>query len=146
METAVLNVLLFLIIAVAGFGIMAIFSMIVVEKTRDIGVLKSLGAGGGGVMQIFLGYGLTLGIVGAGAGLVGGVTFVHYINEVADLLARITGQPVFDPAVYYFSRIPAIVEPTTVAWIGAGAVTIAVLASVMPALRAALMHPVQALR
>ena len=55
METAVLNVLLFMIIAVAGFGILAIFYMIVVEKTRDIGILKSLGASGQGVMGIFLG-------------------------------------------------------------------------------------------
>jgi lipoprotein-releasing system permease protein len=146
METAVLNVLLFLIIAVAGFGILAIFSMIVVEKTRDIGVLKSLGASGGGVMQIFLGYGLTLGIVGAGAGLIGGLLFVRYINEIANLLAIITGQPVFDPAVYYFSKIPAIVEPITVGLIGLGSVLIAVLASVFPAERAATMHPVQALR
>ena len=69
METAVLNVLLFLIIAVAGFGILAIFFMIVVEKTRDIGILKSLGATGRGIMGIFLGYGLCLGVVGAGVGI-----------------------------------------------------------------------------
>ena len=66
METAILNVLLFLIIAVAGFGILAIFLMIVIEKTRDIGILKSLGASGSGVMGIFLAYGLSLGIVGSG--------------------------------------------------------------------------------
>ena len=72
METAILNVLLFLIIAVAGFGILAIFFMIVVEKTRDIGILKSLGASSRGVMGIFLAYGLSLGIVGSGVGMVAG--------------------------------------------------------------------------
>lgn len=146
METAVLNVLLFLIIAVAGFGILAIFYMIVVEKTRDIGILKSLGAGAGGVMGIFISYGLTLGLVGAGAGMIGGLVFVSYINEIADVLAWITGQPVFDPAIYYFASIPTIVHPLTVAWIVAGAVLIAVLASVLPARRAAGLHPVEALR
>ncbi|MEQ8848569.1 FtsX-like permease family protein [Botrimarina sp.] len=146
METAVLNVLLFLIIAVAGFGILAIFYMIVVEKTRDIGVLKSLGASASGIMGVFLGYGLTLGIVGAGAGLVGGLLFVANINQIADLLAVATGQEVFDPAVYYFAAIPTIVQPFTVAWIVAGAVAIAVVASVLPARRAAGLHPVEALR
>lgn len=146
METAVLNVLLFLIIAVAGFGILAIFYMIVVEKTRDIGILKSLGAGAGGVMGIFISYGLTLGLVGAGAGMVGGLLFVAYINQIADVLAWITGTPVFDPAIYYFASIPTIVHPLTVAWIVFGAVLIAVLASVLPARRAARLHPVEALR
>ena len=146
METAVLNVLLFLIIAVAGFGILAIFYMIVVEKTRDIGILKSLGASGDGIMAVFLGYGFTLGLVGAGAGVVGGLLFVANINQIADLLSRITGQPVFDPSVYYFYKIPAIVDPFTVTWVAIGALGIAVLASVLPARRAAALHPVEALR
>lgn len=146
METAVLNVLLFMIIAVAGFGILAIFYMIVVEKTRDIGILKSLGASGQGVMGIFLGYGVSLGVVGAGVGLALGVTFVIYINEIADLLGRVTGQPVFDPSVYYFHKIPTVIDPFTVSWICTGAVLIAVMASVLPARRAASLHPVRALR
>jgi lipoprotein-releasing system permease protein len=146
METAILNVLLFLIITVAGFGILAIFYMIVVEKTRDIGILKSLGASGRGVMGIFLVYGLSLGIIGSGAGLIFGLLFVHYINEIADLLGRITGRPVFDPTIYYFYKIPTIIVPSTIAWIVVGAVGIAVAASILPARRAARLHPVEALR
>jgi lipoprotein-releasing system permease protein len=145
METAVLNLLLFMIIAVAGFGILAIFYMIVVEKTRDIGILKSLGASGQGIMAIFLGYGLSLGIVGSGVGLAMGLTFVANINRIADLLGRITGRPVFDPSMYYFQEIPTIVEPKTVVWILLGAISIAVLASILPARRAARLHPVKAL-
>jgi lipoprotein-releasing system permease protein len=146
METAVLNVLLFMIIAVAGFGIFAIFLMIVVEKTRDIGILKSLGASGWGVMGIFLGYGLSLGLVGAGVGTGIGLLFVAKINEIADLLGKITGQPVFDPSVYYFYKIPTIVEPLTILLIVLGSLVIAVGASVVPAIRAASLHPVKALR
>jgi lipoprotein-releasing system permease protein len=71
---------------------------------------------------------------------------VANINEIADLLGRITGQPVFDPSVYYFYKIPTIVEPFTVMWICLGAIAIAVLASVLPARRAANLHPVRALR
>lgn len=145
-ETAILNILLFLIIGVAGFGIFATFFMIVVEKTKDIGILKSLGAPSHGVMSIFLSYGCALGIVGSGVGMVIGVMFVWRINDIAKLIERVTGQEVFDPTVYYFHEIPTILNPFTIAWIVLGAMVIAVLASIMPALRAARMHPVEALR
>jgi lipoprotein-releasing system permease protein len=146
METTILNILLFFIIAVAGFGILAIFYMIVVEKTRDIGILKSLGASGSGVMGIFLAYGLSLGLVGSGVGMAAGLLFVRYINQIAKLVGWITNRPVFDPKIYYFSKIPAIVMPGTLVWIVLGALLIAVAASILPARRAARLHPVEALR
>ena len=145
-EQSILNILLFFIIAVAGFGILAIFSMIVVEKTRDIGVLKALGASSAGVRQIFLGYGLSLGLVGSGVGMVGGLLFVWKINEIEKWLSQVTGRKVFDDAIYYFDEIPTLVEPSTVAWIVGGALFIAVVASIWPAHRASKLRPVQALR
>ncbi|WP_437187313.1 ABC transporter permease [Planctomicrobium sp. SH668] len=145
-ESAILNVLLFLIITVAGFGILAIFFMIVVEKTRDIGILKALGASSRGIMMIFLSYGLSLGVVGSGAGVVLGLLFVHYINEIEEVLSMVTGHKVFDESIYYFHEIPTAVHPSMVAWVAAGAMIIAVLASVLPARRAAALHPVRALR
>jgi lipoprotein-releasing system permease protein len=145
-EKGILNVLLFLIVGVAGFGILAIFSMIVFEKTRDIGILKALGASNFGVMKIFLGYGLLLGIVGSLLGTALGLTITIYINEIEKGLAVLTGQELFDRSVYYFNKIPTDIQPTTVVLVNLGAVAIAVLFSVLPALRAALLHPVQALR
>ena len=146
MELTILNLLLFMIIAVAGFGILATFFMIVVEKTKDIGVLKALGAPSSGVMSIFLAYGMALGLVGTGAGVILGLLFVRYINQIAEVVQVITGQEVFDPAIYYFSEIPTIVSPMMVLLVGLGAILIAVMASVLPALRAARLHPVEALR
>lgn len=146
LETTILNILLFLIIAVAGFGILATFFMIVVEKTRDIGVLKALGAPSRGVMSIFLGYGLSLGAVGSGVGMLLGLLFVLNINDIAAGIEMITGRKVFDETVYYFQDIPTRIDPLTVGWVVLGAVLIAVLASVLPALRAARLHPVEALR
>jgi lipoprotein-releasing system permease protein len=131
---------------VAGFGILAIFSMIVVEKTRDIGILKALGASNGGVLKIFLGYGLLLGVVGAAFGSGLGLTLTTYINEVERFLTHITGRELFPRDVYYFKEIPTHIQPSAVLLVNAGAIAIAVLFSILPALRAALLHPVRALR
>ena len=101
-EQSILNILLFFIIAVAGFGILAIFSMIVVEKTRDIGILKALGASNGGILKIFLGYGLLLGLVGAAAGTGLGVLITTYINEIEWFMSKATGlelYPTMDEAI-----------------------------------------------
>jgi lipoprotein-releasing system permease protein len=97
-------------------------------------------------MSIFLSYGVLLGVVGSGVGMVGGLIFIKYINSIAALIEKITGQEVFDPTVYYFSSIPTIVDPWTIAWVVAGSIAIATMASVLPSLRAARMHPVRSLR
>jgi lipoprotein-releasing system permease protein len=145
-ESAILNILLFLIIAVAGFGILAIFFMIVVEKTRDIGILKALGASSNGVQSIFLSYGLALGLVGSGVGVVLGLVFVANINTIEAALTWLTGRPVFDERIYYFAVIPTNTEPLMVLWVALGAIAIAVLASIFPARRAARLRPVESLR
>ena len=145
-ESSILNILLFLIITVAGFGILAIFFMIVVEKTRDIGILKALGASSSGVMSIFLSYGLSLGMVGSGVGVIAGLLFVRYINQIEAVITVLTGRKVFDEKIYYFKEIPTHVDPFTICWVALGAMAIAVLASVLPARRAARLQPVRALR
>jgi lipoprotein-releasing system permease protein len=85
-------------------------------------------------------------MVGAGAGVVVGLLFVHYINEIEDGLTWLTGRKVFDETIYYFPTIPTSINPLTVTWVALGAMGIAVLASILPARRAARLHPVQALR
>ena len=122
METAILNVLLFLIIAVAGFGILAIFYMIVVEKTRDIGILKSLGASGRGVMGIFLAYGLSLGLVGSGVGMVARAA-VRPLHQRDRRRAGLDHRPagVRSRRSTTSTRFPRSCCPQTVAWIVAGA-------------------------
>lgn len=145
-EKGILNVLLFLIVGVAGFGILSIFAMIVVEKTRDIGILKALGASDLGILNIFLGYGLLLGLVGATLGTALGLALTIKINEVEHLLTRLTGHEVFNRSVYYFDSIPTDIQGRTVVLVNIGAIIIAVAFSLLPALRAARLHPVRALR
>jgi lipoprotein-releasing system permease protein len=146
MERSVMNVLLFLIIAVCGFSIMTIFLMIVSEKVKDIGILRALGASSPGIMFVFLNYGLMLGIVGSVLGVIGGLAFLDNINPIADGLSYVTGHPVFPPDIYYFYKIPTCVEWLTIVWIVIGTIAVTVLASVFPAWRAASMQPVETLR
>ncbi len=145
-ERRILNILLFMIIGVAGFSILAIFTMIVSEKYRDIGILKSLGASSWGVMTIFVGYGLLLGTVGCLLGTALGLTITHYINEIEAFMTRLTGAALFPKDVYYFKEIPTNIEWLTVLVVNLGAVVIATTFSLLPAWRAAMLHPVRALR
>ena len=145
-EKGLLNVLLFMIIAVAGFGILAIFSMIVAEKKRDIGVLKALGAPSYGVMQIFLTYGLSLGVVGSLLGTLLGLSITYNINGIEALIGSLTGSKLFPGDIYYFNEIPTDVRPFAILLVNLGAIAIATVFSILPALRAAMLHPVQALR
>src|SRR5947209_13880323 len=94
-ERGLLNVLLFMIIGVAGFGILAIFAMIVAEKKRDIGILKALGAPNGGVLRIFIGYALLLGLVGAALGTVLGLAITVHLNGIEQFIGRLTGEAMF---------------------------------------------------
>jgi lipoprotein-releasing system permease protein len=144
-ERGMLNILLFMIVGVAGFCILAIFSMIVREKTRDIGILKSLGASDRGVMQIFLTYGFLLGFVGCAFGTILGLSITMNINPIEHFLFKLTGVG-FDRSVYYFNEIPTRIQPMTVLLVNLGAIVIAVVFSVWPAIRAAWLRPVQALR
>ena len=145
-ERGILNILLFMIIGVAGFSILAIFTMIVSEKYRDIGIMKSLGASSTGVMSIFLSYGLLLGTVGCALGTVLGLLVTHNINEIEALMTYLTGEQVFRRDIYYFKDIPTNIEPMRVVMVNLGALAIATVFSLLPAWRAARLHPVQALR
>lgn len=145
-ERGILNLLLFMIVGVAGFSILAIFTMIVSEKYRDIGILKSLGASSGGVMSIFLGYGLLLGTVGCGFGTVLGLWITYRINTIEKFLTEVTGVAVFPRDVYYFKDIPTNIDPMNVLLVNLGAIAIATVFSILPSYRAARLHPVRALR
>ena len=135
-----------LISIVAIFLIFCIFYMIVVEKTKDIGIIKSVGATSGGVAGIFIGYGAAIGVVGAGLGLLLGFLIVHNINTLHDWLGQAMGVVIWDPEIYAFDTIPNTMSPVHVARILGAAIIASILGALVPAIRAARMHPVEALR
>lgn len=146
-EKVLVTVLFGIISVVAIVLIGVIFHMIVLQKTRDIGILKSIGASGKGVASIFILYGAVVGVIGGILGVISGSIFVHYINEVQDLLARLNPNlRVWSPDVYTFDRIPNEVKRLTMVWVFGAAVATAMIGALWPARRAASVWPVKALR
>ncbi len=146
-EKVLVTILFGLISIVAIVLIGCIFYMIVEKKTRDIGILKSLGASSIGVAAMFIIYAGVVGVVGSILGSIIGTVFVWNINGIQDLLASLDPQlRVWSPTVYSFDRIPEVVKQADVLWISAVAVVASMLGSLIPAYIAGRVWPVEAIR
>jgi lipoprotein-releasing system permease protein len=146
MERNVMFFLLLFIILVAAFGIMNTLITVTVQKTREIGIMKALGAQTVQIIGVFMAQGVVVGIFGTLTGLITGITLVQYRNQVSDWLAATLGVEVFPRSVYQFSEIPAEVIPKDVAIICISAFVICSFAALIPAWFAARLDPVKALR
>ena len=145
-EKALVTTLFAFISVVAIFLIFCIFYMIVAEKIKDIGIIKSVGATAGGIATIFLGYGAAIGIVGGGLGVLVGGLIVFYINEIHDLMGQVLGIQIWSAQTYMFDDIPNTMNPREVIVIVAVAILSSIMGAVLPAMRAARLRPVEALR
>lgn len=146
-EKVLVTLLFSLISLVAVVLVVCIFYMIVEKKTKDIGILKALGASGSGVGGIFVLYALAVGVIGSLLGLAVGSLIVWNINAIQDALAWINPQlRVWSPDVYSFDRIPETVKRLDAFVIAAAAVAGTMLGSLIPAYIAARVWPVKALR
>jgi len=119
---------------------------VTVQKTREIGVMKALGARTHQIIGVFLAQGMVVGVFGTITGLALGISMVHYRNEVSQWLATALGVEIFPRSVYQFSEIPAQVIPSDVAIICVSAFFICAFAALIPAWFAARLDPVKALR
>ncbi len=146
LERTVMFFLLFFIVVVAAFGIMNTLITVTVQKTRDIGIMKAIGANIWQIVWVFLGQGVVVGLFGTLSGLALGMTLIRYRNEFSRWLANTTGLEVFPKQVYQFSEIPAQVVPRDVAIICVSAFIICWIFALIPAYRAARLDPVKALR
>jgi lipoprotein-releasing system permease protein len=146
LEKAMMTIILLLIVAVAAFNVVASLVMVVAEKRNDIAILRTLGLSRGGVVATFIIQGTVIGWTGAVAGILLGVLLALNAGSIVHALEFAFGFELFDPAVYYISRIPSELRGTDVALVSVTAFALTLLSTIYPARRAAATEPAEALR
>lgn len=145
-EKVVMFIILTLIVLVAAFGIASTLFMVVMEKTRDIAILKTMGARSGSIMKIFVLEGLIIGVIGTVLGVLSGLLISFNLEPIIDLVQKITGKNFFSKEIYYLDHFPSHVVMSDVLIISVTAVLISFLATLYPAWQASRMLPAEALR
>jgi lipoprotein-releasing system permease protein len=145
-ERVAMRLLLGMLIVIAALNIISGLVMLAKNKTRDIAILRTMGAGQGAILRVFFMVGASIGVLGAAAGVGLGVAFSMEIDPIQSFVELVTGTPVFASDVYYLSRLPAKVHWGEVAAIAAFAVGMACIWALPPAWRASRLDPVEALR
>ena len=145
-ERNVMFLILTLIILVAALNIVSGLIMLVKDKSPDIAILRTMGASRGAVMRVFLIAGASIGVIGTALGFAIGVVFCANIESIRQALSRLTGTTLFDPTIYFLSRMPAEMDAGEVTAVVVMALTLTFLATLYPSWRAAKLDPVEALR
>ena len=145
-ERVAMFVVLSIIVLVAVFNILSSLIMLVRAKTRDIAILRTMGATRGGLIKVFMTVGVTIGVLGIVAGMGLGALFLYYRQGVVRFVQWVTGQNLWDPSVRFLTELPSKTDPVEVAAIVLMAFVLSVLATLYPAWKAASTDPVQVLR
>lgn len=145
-EKIAMFIVLVFIVMVAAFNITSTLIMVVMEKRRDIGILKTVGTNTATILRLFVLQGLFIGLAGTITGVVCGTLLAYYINPIAEFIAGLFGVSIFDSTIYYFDRIPVDIVPSDVVLITIAAVALSFLSTLYPAWSAARLDPVDALR
>ena len=145
-ERVAMFVVLSLIVLVAVFNILSSLIMLVRAKTRDIAILRTMGASRRGMMKVFMTVGVTIGSLGIILGVILGAIFLYFRQAVVDFIQVITGENLWDPSVRFLTDLPAKPDPFEVAAIIIIALVLSFLSTLYPAYKAASTDPVQVLR
>ena len=145
-ERVAMFVVLCIIILVAAFNIASSLIMLVRAKTRDIAILRTMGASRGAMMRIFVTVGTIIGVLGIVAGLIVGAVFLFYRQAVVNFVQLVTGQNLWDPSIRYLTELPSKPDPVEIVAIVVVAALMTMLATIYPAWKAASTDPVQVLR
>jgi len=145
-ERVTMFIVLSIIVLVAVFNILSSLIMLVRAKTRDIAILRTMGADRASILRIFIAIGGVIGVLGTGAGLALGAVFLLFRQNVVNLVQMATGQNLWDPKIRFLTELPARADPVEIAAIVVMALVLSFLATLYPARRAASTDPVQVLR
>jgi lipoprotein-releasing system permease protein len=145
-ERVAMFVVLSLIVLVAVFNILSSLIMLVRAKTRDIAILRTMGASRRGMMKVFVTVGVTIGSLGIVLGVILGAIFLYFRQDVVDAIQTITGQNLWDPSVRFLTDLPAKTDPFEATAIVLTALILSFLSTLYPAYKAASTDPVQVLR
>ena len=145
-ERVAMFVILSIIVLVAAFNICSSLIMLVRAKTRDIAILRTMGASRRGVMKVFMTVGITIGTVGTLAGLLLGAISLFFRQSVLNFVQILTGQNLWDPSIRFLTELPSRTDPFEVLAIVAMALGLSFLFTLYPAWKAAGTDPVQVLR
>ena len=145
-ERTVMFWLLAIVILVAAFNILSSLVMLVRAKTRDIAILRTMGATRAATMRIFIVVGTLIGSVGIAAGVIFGFVILYYRESITGLIARMTGAQLWDPSVRYLTDLPSKTDPVETVGIVVLALLLSFLATLYPAWKAASTDPVEVLR
>ena len=145
-EKNVMFYILFFIVIVAALCILSAQITFVVQKTREIGMLKALGATNLQISGIFLSQSAIIGVLGVLAGYGLGILALAYRNEFLHVMNRLTGRDLLPVSLYFFNQLPAVINLNDIAIICGGSFVICILGGVLPAWRAGRLKPVEALR
>ncbi len=146
LEKVIMFIILFLIVFVAAFNIVSTLIMVVMEKNKDIAILKSMGARARSIMKIFIIEGLIIGAVGTILGALAGLLAAINMEKIAGFVERVLGLEVFPRDVYYLDRFPSEVNPVDVVIIIIVALILCFLATLYPSWKASKLDPAEALR
>ena len=145
-ERVVMFVILSIIILVAVFNILSSLIMLVRAKTRDIAILRTMGATRAALTRIFVVVGTSIGSLGIIAGIILGFIAIYFRQNVINFVQFVTGQNLWDPSIRFLTELPAKTDPMEVVGIAALALLFSFLATLYPAYKAASTDPVQVLR
>ena len=145
-ERIAMFVVLCIIILVAAFNIASSLIMLVRAKTRDIAILRTMGASRRSLLRIFMTVGLSIGLIGIVTGAILGAVFLFFRQQVVNFIQLVTGQNLWDPSVRFLTELPSRTDPFEVAAIVAVTLVLTYVATLFPARNAANTDPVQVLR